>query len=239
LSNPTAHQISAALNRGGQDDLREAAALLDSIGELMPRGDELARLIFNVAFHCEALCDDALCGGLYRRSLDCPVTDINIHAGCWFRLGGCLARMGSWKSAMECFQQAIRLGSNWPHMTDQAALQLAELLCAAEDFEAAERLLDPLRASPIVEIRQSRVRLARAKCLVRLGRMKDAVVELEFVSANGNTDEELHAERTMAEIHEASGNRKGAVTCYERILKNPGAENALKAAASFRIESLR
>jgi tetratricopeptide (TPR) repeat protein len=239
LQDSNAHQISEALHRGGEDALREAVSLLDPLCATLPPGDELARIIFNVAFHYEALCDDALCSTLYRRCLDCPVQDPNIHAGCWFRLGGCLERLRSWKRAIDCYREAIRLGVNWHHMTDQASLRLAELLAAAEDFEAAEALYDELRTSSIEEIRQPQVRLARAKCLVSLGRAKDAIAELDYTTQCGNAAEALAAERVLAEIHESAGDRKGAIACYQRILNHPAAESSTKAAANFRIASLR
>lgn len=213
-------------------------SLIDSLRATAPPGDELAQIIFDVAFQCEALSDDALCARLYRRSLECRVQDTNIHAGCWFRLGACLERMRSWKPAMECFQTAIRLARDWAHMTDLASLRLAQLHYAAEDFEAAEQLFDHLRGSSNGEIRQPAVRLARSKCLLYLGRKRDATLELEYVRESGNSGEALDAERILAEIHEAAGNRKAAIACYQRILKHPGAGNAMKSAANFRIDSL-
>jgi tetratricopeptide (TPR) repeat protein len=238
LTDTIVFQISEALARGGEDALREAAGLVDALTEALPEWDLLARTIFNVAFHCEALGDDELCAGLYRRSLASAVLDCNIHAGCWFRLGGCLTRLGAWLPAMQAFRNAIATGRDWPHMTDQASLQLAELCCAAEEFEAAEALLDRLCASSIQEVRQPRVRLVRTKCLIRLSRPADAAIDLAYVRAHGNPDETLEAEQILASLQEAAGDRHGAIACYQRILAHPGAGNAMKAAASFRIESL-
>ncbi len=99
-------------------------------------------------------------------------------------------------------------------------------------------MFNQLLSSSIVEVRKPAVRLARARCLVYLDRKNEATLELDRVCADGNTAEALEADRALAGIHEAAGDRNAAIVCYLRILDHPAAENAVKAAATFRIQSL-
>ncbi len=201
---------------------------------------ELAATLFAVAFHAEATGDYQRCADLYSKVVACKVSDPNVVAGAWFRLGLCHERRTSYRPARDAFEAAVRTAVDWSHMTGLAHWHLAELLVAAEEYGEALRHLDSILAmAPHPELSLRLVRWRRAELLVSEGNGEAAEAELHLLIQE-QPDDTIAAKvlRQLAELHDAGGRRDQALEYFRRMFAHQHASEDWKKAAARRIKAI-
>ncbi len=182
----------------------------------------------------EPFCEDRAAAALYRRALNYPVAEPNVHSDAWFRLGLCLERLGSWFEALDCHRSCLKLAHDWPQIIRLARLHLADLLSAAEDYPEASEVYGELAdgaADPI--------RVKYARCLLRMGEADRAEAEIRAFLANlEDSSHAVDARQLLAEIHERSRNSEAAAECYSRIAESLHADPHVRAAAAHRLAAM-
>ncbi len=236
--------IYRLLEDGGPDNLGLALELAEQFPFPQDSGvhvaDQLAKAVFDAAFAGEGLMDYRRCVALYRRVVACPVTDSNILAGAWFRMGHCLERVFDLHAADEAYEAAIQTAQNWERLTSLALWHLAELRLASEDYGGALALLDQCLAretQPDVSRRQ--VRLRRGVCLERENQTGDAKTEfLALIDEDEHDEIAAHTLHKLASMTEAEGDFKAAAGFYARLIAHPHSPNEWKFAAAHRATAI-
>jgi len=218
----------------------EAAMRVLELSSALPPPSEIpdsltAHCIFDIAFEFERLGNDTIAMEQYRRVLQYRGTAARYPASAWFRLGVCLRRQGNYAQSIDSFRKSLTLAEGLHHLETLAHYYLAELLEAAEEYDAAERSFATAMARlPHPDIRDAHIRLAHGRCCWRIGDSGRAIDALSEVAQRSESPESAEAWRWLAEIAEASGDAQGAERAYREIIASPHAEPSLKAAAAYR-----
>lgn len=227
-----AGHLSAEFRRGimerlatfEESEIRELLIVSESFPDAGSAGeeqDDVAQTLHDIALHAESLADWDACGALYQRVLRYPVREISIHVGAKFRLAICLENLGALRKATNAYRETLSYGEVWPDVAAQARNRLAMLLMAAEEYEEAIEHLFALDARPLpVDVHRDPVQICIAKCLVRLGRLREAEDRLNSLR-NGTPSSEasLEALKLLGFIHEQLGDTASAVNSYKLLLQ--------------------
>ena len=237
----TIEQIYELLKKGSREDVGQAMALcrnLSAEGNL-DTGDDLPLAMFQTGQHAEGYFGPEEYRDLYEGALTRPVENPQIHAGCHFRLAQIQQNEGDLWGATESYEAAIKDGTGWEEMTMFARYRLAHLLVAAEEYGRAESLLREIQAAaPNPFFTSADANLLHARCLIMEGASEKAAHLLQPLATATDSPPSLEANRLLAEIREASGDREAAVVCYRAILASPFADTKLKAAVAYRMDAL-
>jgi len=228
-------RISELLAARQKDPTFRALELSDGLTAPCDDADDwTAQCLFDIGFSMESFGEDRAAAALYRRTLQYPVAEPNVHSNAWFRLGLCLERLGSWFEALDCHRRCLKLAHDWPQLVSLARLHLADLLCAAEDYAEAAEMYKNLLDGPADPIR-----VKYARCLLRIGEADRGEAELRALLDNvEDGSPAVDARQLLAEIHERARNSEAAAECYTRIAESLHADPHVRAAAAHRLSTM-
>lgn len=179
---------------------------------------------------------------LYESMLESPRISAALQANAEFRFGLVLEKLSQWKAAEAAYRAAILI-PDFPGAQKGAALALANLQYAREEYEAAGDLYLWLQEGPGLSPGEKLFALLRGGlCLMRVGqpdRAREALERCRGEAALQRVPLEIEAELRLAELHEATGDLQAARSCYQRIITNPSSEPHLRAAALMRMRQFR
>jgi hypothetical protein len=160
----------------------------------------------------------------------------NVH----LRLGVVLDAQGAWDLAVREYEAAAQLAGSPTVAHSDAAYRLARSREMAEEYREAAQMFGALRSDGLLEPWQrAEAQFRYALCLLRAGEKKLALLELEICRNSSVAAASLKADIALAELHESARDNARARECYERVLANPAAEPATKAAALTRLHRLK
>lgn len=236
-----ARRLRCAAELGGPDCAARMEGLLARLDPASLDDDPaLMEMLFAAGLAAERGTLYEIAGRIYRALLQSPRVGRSYRANAHFRLGLVLEFAASWWESPTEYRKAIELADDDPHGVELAGLarfHLAHLLAAQEDYEEAAAVFQELALrSPLG--RAPEVRFQYALCLLRSGDPNAAEQALGEIAA---PEDALGAriDQTMAEIHEYRKDYKKAVDCYERMIRNSGADVTSKWAALQRLSVIR
>ena len=157
-----------------------------------------------------------------------------------YRLGLVLDRLMMFDEAQRYLHAAVVSEDPNPEARADARLRLANLRYLLDQFDVVIHDYEDMRRSGLSGRVRAESHIKYASCLVRLGRMHDAKMELLQRPADvTGTEFEVKTDLMLAEMAENDGDRNVAVECYERVIHNPLSEPLTKAAALTRVAALR
>jgi tetratricopeptide (TPR) repeat protein len=205
----------------------------------VPTAEPVAGVLMQAAFtlECRGHLDAARFGYESLTSMDGVPNTVLVNAR--LRLGIVLDALGLWGLAVREYEAAAGIQCAPNVAQSQAAFRLAQAREAAEEYSEAAGLFALLRSDTFLDqLQRAQAQLRYAMCLLRAGDKEGALDELEICRQAGG-DAALKSDMAQAEIHESNRDAGKARACYERVLANPAAEPATKAAAVSRLQRLK